>query len=79
MGKNVEIQISKTNDGYKIIDKTLSIKNPPINFKELNNALDYIKSAYKDCKIAPMYDCIWITDQRVIERGLRDMLIQKTN
>jgi|GEM_PF-4040867 hypothetical protein len=80
MDNIVKIRISKINCMYQVIDKTFSIKNPPVYFNELSplhenskgidSMIGYIKSKYKNDKLELEFNCISDLEKRAIENGL---------
>lgn len=83
----IRIQISKLGWKYQIIDKTFSIKTPPVFSDELNITKDiskeleivieYIKSKYQNNKLDIEFNCISDLEKRLIEKELNSMLIKK--
>lgn len=72
---------------YQIIDKTFSVKNPPIYSDEFNPTRDfskeldclmgYLKSKYKNEKLDLEFNCVSDMEIRAIEKGLEDMIVKK--
>jgi len=83
----VKIRISKINCMYQIIDKTFSVKNPPVYSdefnptrefsKEIDCLIGYIKSKYKNEKLELEFNCISDTEEKIIKQRLEEIILKK--
>lgn len=78
--KNMELYITKINNFYKLIDRTFGIKNPPVDFPNLSELINHIKTTYGNdkmkmvyCghKISCIYDKVWDGEREIIEKELK--------
>ncbi len=81
--KNIELYINKMGDFYKLIDRTFSIKNPPLDFPDVDKLVSHIRTTYGNNqtrliygsnKLVFTYDRIYDGEKKFIEEQLKDLL-----